>query len=185
MQKAVGFPSGNGRKEFVEAFQKGNPSCEVVEHDRFEYVFTPRAATRLDFCETFKCQCINHLDIPVSQEILRQLETNGVDFDNLDLSGTYTEKRYSQALAECLRWNSSVTTLSLARNSLRRDSLPHLCSVLNEHDNSTLRTLDLSSNPLGEVAAAMLGQFLATNRSLENLFLDSTKLGHGKVSANN
>ncbi|KAF9990533.1 hypothetical protein BGZ75_001406 [Mortierella antarctica] len=72
-------------------------------------------------------------------------------------------------LAEVLKTNSTLSTLTLQNNSIGDDGAKALGEALKT--NSTLTTLDLNNNSIGDDGAKMLGEALKTNSTLVTLDL--------------
>ena len=85
------------------------------------------------------------------------------------------------ALAECLKYNKSLTTLDLSYNVIGVDGAAALGECLK--CNKLLTTLDLSDNEIVNDGAAALGECLKYNKSLTTLNLGSNKIGDDGAAA--
>ncbi len=162
------------RDNLVKSIRKANPNVAVSFH--------LRSTTKIDFQETFKCQCINLFGIEASNEILQRVLNSASEFTSLDLSRSFHNQKYLEAISECIRWNFSLTHLNLSACQIRKEGLKILCAVLGKSDNSTLSSLNLSLNSLDEEAGGIMGQFLAGNNSIRELILDGNNLAHGAAA---
>ena len=79
------------------------------------------------------------------------------------------------ALAECLKYNTSLTRLELNSDEIGDDGAAALGQCLKH--NTSLTTLELNSNKIGNVGATALGECLKCNKSLTTLILNSNKFG--------
>ncbi|KAG0196550.1 hypothetical protein BGX28_009996, partial [Mortierella sp. GBA30] len=79
------------------------------------------------------------------------------------------------ALSEALKINSTVTTLNLSYNSIGDNGAVALSEALKT--NSTLTTLDLRNNSIGSYGAVALSEALKTNSTLTVLDLRNNSIG--------
>ena len=85
------------------------------------------------------------------------------------------------ALAECLKYNASLETLSLDGNGIGDDGADALGECLKY--NKSLTTLDLSDNEIGGNGAAALGECLKYNKSLTTLDLSDNEIDDDGAAA--
>ena len=79
------------------------------------------------------------------------------------------------ALAECLKHNTSLTTLYLHGNGIGDDGVAALAECLKY--NKSLTTLDFCGNVIGNAGAVALGECLKDNTSLTTLYLYGNGIG--------
>ena len=79
------------------------------------------------------------------------------------------------ALAECLKHNTSLTTLYLHGNGIGDDGVAALAECLKY--NKSLTTLDFCGNVIGDAGAVALGECLKDNTSLTTLYLYGNGIG--------
>ena len=79
------------------------------------------------------------------------------------------------ALAECLKHNTSLTTLYLHGNGIGDDGVAALAECLKY--NKSLTTLDFFGNVIGNAGAVALGECLKDNTSLTTLYLYGNGIG--------
>ena len=85
------------------------------------------------------------------------------------------------ALAECLKYNTSLTTLSLYDNEIGNDGAAALAECLKF--NTSLTTLTLFHNKIGNDGAAALAECLKNNTSLTTLDLARNRICNGGAAA--
>ena len=85
------------------------------------------------------------------------------------------------ALAECLKYNTSLTTLNLHGNKIGDDGAAALAECLKY--NRSLTTLNLHGNGIGDYGAAALAECLKYNTSLTTLNLHGNKIGDDGAAA--
>ena len=85
------------------------------------------------------------------------------------------------ALAECLKYNASLTELHLRCNEIGADGAAALGECLKY--NTSLTELDLSCNEIGDDGAAALAECLKYNTSLTELDLSSSEIGDDGAAA--
>nr|XP_058955915.1 nucleotide-binding oligomerization domain-containing protein 2-like [Pocillopora verrucosa] len=85
------------------------------------------------------------------------------------------------ALGECLKYNKSLTTLDLGENNFGDDGAAALGECLKY--NKSLTTLDLSDNRIGDDGATALGECLKYNKSLTTLDLSDNRIGDDGAAA--
>jgi hypothetical protein len=78
-------------------------------------------------------------------------------------------------MAEALTTNSTLTTLNLGDNDIGDDGPKTMAEAL--ATNSTLTTLHLGGNSIGDDGAKAMGEALATNSTLTTLDLQYSKIG--------
>ena len=88
----------------------------------------------------------------------------------LDLSGTNIGKEDCDQLARLLSSSQCLETLYIGFNSLSSDSIIELVHALS-HPNCSLKTLNLSGNPIGDEGAAALAQSITKNKTITWLWL--------------
>ena len=119
----------------------------------------------------------NHISDHGLMEISRSLQSN-TTLTFLDVDCNRIHDESVLALADCLlNYNSSLTSLSLADNLIGEDGGIALGKVISK--NSTLRYLNVSRNRLGNrgVAAILLG--METNKTVSRLELSSNDFDDG------
>ena len=99
----------------------------------------------------------------------------------LDLSYNEIDDDGAAALGECLKYNKSLTTLNLSDNEIGNDGAAALVECLK--DNKSLTTLDLTFNIIGDNGAAALGECLKYNKSLTTLYFNDNKIGDDGAAA--
>ena len=99
----------------------------------------------------------------------------------LDLSDNRIGDDGATALGECLKYNKSLTTLDLSDNRIGDDGAAALGECLKY--NKSLTTLDLSDNGIGDDGAAALGECLKYNKSLTTLDLNYNEIGDDGAAA--
>ena len=85
------------------------------------------------------------------------------------------------ALAECLKYDTSLTMLTLVNGEIGDDGAAALGERLKY--NTSLKKLDLKNNEIGSDGAAALGECLKYNTSLKKLILDSNGIGGDGAAA--
>ena len=85
------------------------------------------------------------------------------------------------ALAECLKYNTSLTELVLNSDEIGDDGAAALGQCLKH--NTSLTTLELNSNKIGNVGATDLGECLKCNKSLTRLELSGNEIGNDGATA--
>ena len=85
------------------------------------------------------------------------------------------------ALAECLKYNTSLTELVLNSDEIGDDGAAALGQCLKH--NTSLTTLELNSNKIGNVGATDLGECLKCNKSLTRLELSGNEIGNDGTAA--
>ncbi|XP_066025387.1 NLR family CARD domain-containing protein 3-like [Pocillopora verrucosa] len=100
--------------------------------------------------------------------------------ETLSLRGNGIGNDGAAALGECLKYNKSLTTLNLKWTKISDDGAAALGECLKY--NKSLTTLDLSENEIGDGAAA-LGECLKYNKSLTTLNLKWTEIGDDGAAA--
>ena len=85
------------------------------------------------------------------------------------------------ALAECLKYNTSLTELVLNSDEIGDDGAAALGQCLKH--NTSLTTLKLNSNKIGDVGAAALVECLKYNKSLTRLELSGNEIGNDGTAA--
>ena len=85
------------------------------------------------------------------------------------------------ALGECLKYNTSLTELDLSCNEIGDDGAAALAECLKY--NTSLTELDLSSSEIGDDGAAALAECLKYNKSLTTLDLSDNKIGDDGAAA--
>ncbi|XP_068756025.1 protein NLRC3-like [Montipora capricornis] len=100
----------------------------------------------------------------------------------LDLTEIRVESRTSiPAFSQALAVNTSLTTLVLSENSIGDEGAASLSQALAV--NTSLTTLDLSYNSIGDEGAASLSQALAVNTSLTTLDLSDNSIGNAGATS--
>ncbi|XP_066025377.1 NLR family CARD domain-containing protein 3-like isoform X3 [Pocillopora verrucosa] len=99
----------------------------------------------------------------------------------LDLSYNEIDDDGAAALGECLKYNKSLTTLHLSDNEIGNDGAAALGECLKS--NKSLTTLDLSFNKIGDNGAAALVECLKDNKSLTTLYFSDNKIGDDGAAA--
>ena len=88
----------------------------------------------------------------------------------LNFSSTNIGKEDCDQLAQLLSSSQCPETLDIEYNSLSSDSIIELVRALS-HPNCSLKTLTLSSNPIGDEGAAALAQSITKNKTITSLQL--------------
>jgi len=76
---------------------------------------------------------------------------------------------------DTLRFNSTLKSLNMAGNSLGDITAEHIGTCL--FNNSTLESLDVGGTLIGDHGAAFIANSLEENTSLVRLFIDGKKIG--------
>ncbi|KAG0363320.1 hypothetical protein BGX24_004911, partial [Mortierella sp. AD032] len=97
-----------------------------------------------------------------------------LSFEVVSRQGVELGKRVVERLAETLKTNSSLTTLNLRENSIGENGAVALSKALKT--NSTLTTLDLLGNSIGENGAVAVSEALKINPTLTTLNLDANSI---------
>ena len=137
---------------------------------------------------------IHALEKASSRELpLDPIEMGKPPLDNLNLSkkgellsghgGLVLTDEHAKGLAQVLRGNPTLSSLSLARHAIGAEGARVLGRSLMGKYNSRLTRLDLSSNELGEGAAVALGVALQDNVALTELSLNACGLGDADCTA--
>ena len=137
---------------------------------------------------------IHALERASSRELpLDPIEMSKLPLDDLNLSkkgellsghdGRVLTGEHAKGLAQVLRGNPTLASLSLAEHAIGAEGAKVLGRSLMGKYNSRLTHLDLSSNELGEGAAAALGVALESNRALTELSLNACGLGDADCTA--
>ena len=103
----------------------------------------------------------------------------------LNFSMTNIGKEDCDQLAQLLSSSQCLETLYIHSNSLSSDSITELVHALS-HPNCSLKTLDLSLNPIGDEGAAALAQSIAKNKTITSLWLsqcDITATGGAELAS--
>jgi Ran GTPase-activating protein (RanGAP) involved in mRNA processing and transport len=103
-------------------------------------------------------------------EILLDGLSLNATIETLSLSYRYSILVYS--MGNFIATNKAIKTLELARNDMSMVEIVDIASGLKH--NTSIRTLDLSNNPVGNVD---LSDALKTNMTLENLILNHCDIG--------
>lgn len=100
------------------------------------------------------------------------------------LSGQLLSLSQVEQLAKALKDNTSLTSLLLSVNNLGNEGCQIIVEALK--GNTSLNELSLDGNILGDEAGKAIGEMLKTNTSLTRLYLQSNHMGDeaGKVIAN-
>ena len=101
--------------------------------------------------------------------------------ETLSIVGDVIGDDGAAALGECLKYNKSLTTLDLSHNRIGDDGAAALGECLKY--NKSLTTLDLSHNRIGDDGAAALGECLKYNKSLTTLDLSHNRIGDDGAAA--
>ena len=88
----------------------------------------------------------------------------------LHFSSTNIGKKDCEQLAQLLSSSQCLETLRIGYNSLASDSIIELVRALS-HPNCSLKTLNLSVNPIGDEGAVALAQSITKNRTITELNL--------------
>ena len=99
------------------------------------------------------------------------------------LGGMVLTDEHAKGLAQVLRGNPTLASLSLAGHAIGAEGAKVLGRSLMGKFNSQLTHLDLSSNELGEGGAAALGVALQSNVALTELSLTACGLGDADCTA--
>ena len=125
------------------------------------------------------CDLRNPL-INVAAALAEGLKYN-TSLTTLNLYGNKIGHDGAAALGECLKYNTSLTWLDLNTNEIGDDGAAALGEGLKY--NTSLTTLNLYGNKIGDDGAAALGESLKYNKSLTTLYLDRNKIGHDGAAA--
>ena len=87
----------------------------------------------------------------------------------------------ADALGECLKYNKLLTAFGFSANEIGYDGAAALGECLKY--NKSLTTLDLSGNRIDDDGAAALGECLKYNKSLTTLDLSDNKIGYDGAAA--
>ncbi|CAF1350349.1 unnamed protein product [Rotaria magnacalcarata] len=114
------------------------------------------------------------ITIECMQEIGKMLEMN-CTLKSLDLNHNHLEDDALMMIIPSLMKNSALTSLDLSMNNLTETSANELACLL-EESQTTLTTLSLSHNPLGDSGVSNIAAALINNRTLIKLILESVKI---------
>jgi hypothetical protein len=101
-------------------------------------------------CWELYIEVCKRLKIPMLSTCLKEMEREYANMDYL-----YLKLKGTTALAATLPYNVSVRTLTLKGNNMGGDAIQLL--VAGMVHNSSITSLDLSKNPLGDAGAIHLG----------------------------
>ncbi|KAF9963988.1 hypothetical protein BGZ70_007073 [Mortierella alpina] len=107
-------------------------------------------------------------------DLAEALKTNST-LTTLSLRDNSIGDEGTKALAETLRTYATLTTLNLNNNSIGEGGAKALAEALKV--NSTLTTLNLNNNPTGEDGAKALAEALKVNSTLTTLNLNKNSIG--------
>ena len=120
-------------------------------------------ATALACSSSIQCLTMKNVRISsVEMEILCKSVGKNQSLRRLHLEGLHLEAKHATALADMLRENKHLLELSLRRNDLNENAMDALWHQGMEY-NTTLRTLLLSHNPIGDQGAAVIVSSLERN----------------------
>jgi len=169
--------SDEGRSNAIESLARGlqsNDTISKVHVDAFELqvqVLTGRAPTReLHYPEDRRLS-------DVSAAVLCTLIEKNPAAKSLDLSKVKTAGQLGHAVGHCLKGNTGLVAVRLQESDLGNEGASALATGLTQNSASAVRSLELSSNSIGEEGAQQLAALLSASTSLTRLDLTSNKLG--------
>lgn len=129
----------------------------------------------------FRCPSLNPSLMPPKQRVtpsahsvVPELARNGHDEPTVSFASTLFSSNMCGQLAQALKTNTTLQTLDLQHNRLKKAACMHLANGL--PFNVTLRKLDLSYNECGDEGMRYFAPGLAANRGLKSLRLTANHL---------
>jgi hypothetical protein len=170
--------SDDNTEGLIQLFEKGLPrnSCIFIYDSWFTYY---GYTTLISFLLNTKYITTLHLDncnigTRHVSFLFSVLQTNDVITDLSLMGNTDLGDIGAIACADFLKHTKTLTKLSLNRTKLTSRSIPFISEAI--ENNTTLKSLDLSWNDIGEGNFKFLGLSLTVNKTLETLFLTKTKM---------
>ena len=119
-------------------------------------------------------------------ELLQNIRNQNSTITSVELSGLFLHENNigssgAKALAETLRQNSTITSVSLVGNNIGDEGAIALAETLRQ--NSTITDVDLRSNNIGDEGVTALAKALRQNSTIIDLDLSSNNIGDEGATA--
>eukprot|EP01012_Entosiphon_sulcatum_P023562 TRINITY_DN2863_c0_g1_i3.p1 TRINITY_DN2863_c0_g1~~TRINITY_DN2863_c0_g1_i3.p1 ORF type:complete len:218 (-),score=43.99 TRINITY_DN2863_c0_g1_i3:79-732(-) len=158
----------------MEASTTGNTHLEEALKDlklfnakqKFKVIiFAAEATHRMQYIT--KCK---ELGIKTNSALVQQLQAP--ELTTLDLNSNYLGTKGLQAALAALSESTTVHTVKLRDNQIDNNGVTIICDLLKNHPSVT--SVDLSNNPISQLAARHLLALIQTNHLIIDMKLDGT-----------
>eukprot|EP01006_Ploeotia_vitrea_P006548 TRINITY_DN13714_c0_g1_i1.p1 TRINITY_DN13714_c0_g1~~TRINITY_DN13714_c0_g1_i1.p1 ORF type:complete len:495 (-),score=59.01 TRINITY_DN13714_c0_g1_i1:125-1609(-) len=116
-------------------------------------------------------QC-KELEIKPNSALSKQLEDNGEEITEMDLSNNYLGAKGLQAALQTIQNSETIHTLKLKDNQIDNAAVTIIVDCLKTH--SSITAIDLSSNPISQLAGRQLLHLLQQNHRIVDMSLEGT-----------